>query len=107
MAVRGHQIIANDEACAGNACPNFRRMISEAYMIDAKKVTDRIAVVVEHEGGHGLLLPELFDLRSQFVDLGLQIVARCLPGSHWGIVTMAIAPRSQNSDDHLPGCRLP
>lgn len=62
-------------------------------MIDAINVTDRIAIAVEYEGGHRLLLAELFDLHSQFMNLDLQIVARCSLGRHRRIVNRGHRPQ--------------
>src|SRR5258706_12593093 len=102
MAVRGYQRVAYQETCAGNSCSNFRTLIREADMIDAINVTDRIAIAVEHERGHRLLLPEFFDLCRQFTNLGLKIVARCSLRSHWGIVNHGHRSEEyQSSNDQL------
>jgi hypothetical protein len=49
-----------------------------------------------------LLVPELFDLRSQFMNLGLQIVARYSQGRHWGIVNHSHRSQEyQSSNEQL------
>jgi len=59
VAVGGKQAITNEESGPGDACANGRRLIRESDLVYAVNVSDGIAIAIEHESRHGLLLLEL------------------------------------------------
>ena len=72
VTVGGDQAVADKKSCAGNARANDRTLIRESDLIDAVNVADGIAIAVQDDGGHGLVLLELLDLRGQFMNLILR-----------------------------------
>src|SRR4029077_17966508 len=74
MAVRGDQAVTDEESGTGNTGANIWTMIRESDLIHTIDVSDGIAIAVENNRGHRLLLPELIDLSSEFVDPLLEVV---------------------------------
>ena len=74
MAVRRQQAIGNHEAGAGNARAKLRLAAWESDTIHTVDKTNRIAITVQDQRRHGLLLLELLHFVSQLQNLALQVV---------------------------------
>ncbi len=72
VTVGGDESGADKKSCAGNAGANDRPLVGESDLIDAVDVADGIAIAVQDGGGHGLILLQSLDLRSQFMNLILK-----------------------------------
>ena len=56
MAIGCHQPVCDDEAGAGNPRAQTSRLVRKSDLVDAKNVTNRIAITVQNHDGHGLFL---------------------------------------------------
>jgi len=104
MTVGGYQavanIISNQESGAGNAGANDWTLVRESHLIDAVNVSDGIAITVEHDGGHGLVLLELFNLGREFVNLLLQIAGGLCQGSRGSVIVDHGEGSQKEHDSH-------
>jgi hypothetical protein len=65
MAIGREQSIGNHKTSSGNACPQLRRMAFETHLIHAENITDGVAVAIQDQGRHGLLLLQLLNFVFQ------------------------------------------
>jgi len=100
VTVGGQQAVAHKESCARNAGANDGALVRETNLIDTVNVSDGIAVAVEHDGGHGLVLLELFDLCRQFVDLLLQIAGGLCLGGRGSVIVDHGEGSQEEHDSH-------
>src|SRR5439155_14904267 len=68
VTVGGDESLRNDKSSTRDARALDRLLIRKPYLINPKNVADRVAIPVQHERRHRLLLLELFDLASQTAD---------------------------------------
>src|SRR5215471_16685316 len=99
VAVGGNQSIANKKAGARDPSTNAGTTVGKSDLIHAVDVADRVAIAVEHNRRHRLLLPELLDLCREFVNPLLQVVLRYPLGSHPPVVVN----HGQCTDQHHDG----
>jgi hypothetical protein len=102
VTVGGYQAVAHQKSCARNPRANHRTLVRETHLVDAINVADGVAIAVQHDGGHGLVLLELLDLCPQFVNLLLEI-ARGLGQRGPGREIMDHGEGSQEQDDSQNG----
>jgi hypothetical protein len=76
MAVGGEQALPDQKSRAGDARADLGAPIGKADLIDAVNVANRVTVVIEYRGRHGLILLQLLDLSGEFVNLLLQVLRR-------------------------------
>src|SRR5271155_4780075 len=85
MAIAGKKSVGNDEAGARNTRTELRLAAWESDVVDAENVANGIAVTVQDDGGHGLLLFQLLYFARELLHLFLEFVLLRIDGLHDGI----------------------
>src|SRR5277367_5996211 len=92
MTIRREQSVGDHEAGAGNAGAELRLPAGKSHVVDAEDVANGIAVAVQDEGGHGLLLLELLHFVSELLNLAFEVsflgaIPLKIVGLRGGVVT--------------------
>ena len=68
MTIGGDESVRNYESSTRDTRAVNRLLIRKSDFVYAEDIADRVAIPVQHERRHRLLLLELFDLASQAAD---------------------------------------